>query len=325
MDVSQSQKACRKKERTFNQLARRFDVDKNNHSLDTVAQTKETWTEQLNEALGELVEATEDMIDEHRDALGSGEVLAWQSSIKKAEKIFSLTIGKFDRPNPNGNQLPSLASLPPVQSNHQAQAERAAQVNIDIDADIVEKASQVLSKEIRKFHDSDEATDEEIEAEVMDQRPFGNDNIIQSGSCDKDVAEDRTLVTEEVKDVFDKTPEDLGKNVFDDIPEKVEDDGTSMEDNYFVHDVAKMVVNLPSKVGTDTDSRQLKLPNTFVAEKDELSDVITRHEAKAKFNPDFVRMFKIRHESYIFMTAWSCFRRLVPQFQVKIHLTDIYA
>ena len=103
MDVSQSQKACRKKERTFNQLVRRFDVDKNNHSLDTVARTKETWTEQLNEALGELVEAAEDMIDEHRDALGSGEVLAWQSSIKKAEKIFSLTIGKFDRPNPNGN------------------------------------------------------------------------------------------------------------------------------------------------------------------------------------------------------------------------------
>ena len=412
MDVTQSQKACRKKERTFNQLARRFDVDENNHSLDTVARTKETWTEQLNEALGELVEAAEDMIDEHRDALGSGEVLAWQSSIKKAEKVFSLTIGKFDRPNPNGNQLPSLASLPPVQSNHQAQAERAAQVNIDIDADIVEKASQVLSKEIRKFHDSDEATDEEIEAEVMDQRPFGNDNIIQSGSCDKDVAEDRTLVTEEVKDVFDKTPEDFGKNVFDDIvPEKFEDDGTSMEfddndkdaieepklqskcsmsfhklfdpdpdnrvlkkrennvtirqvirskdtvrramvafyncdenhakladkalrsfgrifnveDNYFAHDVAKMGVNLPSKVGTDTDSKQLKLPNTFVAEKDELSDVITRHEAKAKFNPDFVRMFKIRHESYIFMTAWSCFRRLVPQFQVKIHLTDIYA
>ena len=159
----------------------------------------------------------------------------------------------------------------------------------------------------------------------MDQRSFGKDKIIQSGSCDKDVAEERTLVTEEVKDVVDKTPEDLGKNVFDDIPEKVEDDGTSMEDNYFVHDVAKMVVNLPSKVGTDTDSRQLKLPNTFVVEKDEISDVITRHEAKAKFNPDFVRMFKIRHESYIFMTAWSCFRRLVPQFQVKIYLTDIYA
>ena len=98
-----------------------------------------------------------------------------------------------------------------------------------------------------------------------------------------------------------------------------------MEDNYFVHDVAKMGVNLPSKVGTDTDSKQLKLPNTFVVEKDELSDVITSLEAKAKFNPDFVRMFKIRHESYIFMTAWSCFRRLVPQFQVRINSTNIYA
>merc|ERR1712015_58750 len=107
------------------------------------------------------------MIDEHRDALGSGEVLAWQSSIKEAEKTFSLTIEKFDRPNPNGNQLPSLASLPPAQSNSQTQAERAAQVNIDIDADIVEKESKALSKELRKFHDSDEATDEEIEAAMV--------------------------------------------------------------------------------------------------------------------------------------------------------------
>ena len=98
-----------------------------------------------------------------------------------------------------------------------------------------------------------------------------------------------------------------------------------MDENYFVHDVAKMGVNLPSKVGTDTDSEQLKLPNTFVVEKDELSDVITSLEAKAKLNPDFVRMFEIRHESYIFMTAWSCFRRLVPQFQVRIKLTNIYA
>jgi len=80
----------------------------------------------------------------------------------------------------------------------------------------------------------------------------------------------------------------------------------NVEDNYFVHDVAKMGVNLPSKVGTDTDSEQLKLPNTFVVEKDELSDVITSLEAKAKLNIDSVRMFEIRHESYIFMTAWSC-------------------
>ena len=65
-----------------------------------------------------------------------------------------------------------------------------------------------------------------------------------------------------------------------------------------------MWVNLLSKV--DTDFGTLKFLNTLVVEKDELSDVITSLEAQANFNPDYERMFKIRHESYIFMTAWSC-------------------
>ena len=80
-----------------------------------------------------------------------------------------------------------------------------------------------------------------------------------------------------------------------------------------------MGVNLLSTVDTDTESEQLKFP------KDELSDAITNLEAQADFNPDYERMFKIRHESYIFMTAWSCSRRLVPNLQVRITLTDIYA
>ena len=65
MDVSQSQKACRKKERIFNQLVRRFDVDENNYDWDTIAGSKDSWREQLNEALNELVETAEEMRDDH--------------------------------------------------------------------------------------------------------------------------------------------------------------------------------------------------------------------------------------------------------------------
>ena len=144
---------CRKKERIFNQLARRYDVDENNYDWDTIAGSKDSWIEQLNEALNELVETAEEMIDDHRNAMGGGEVQAWQSSIKEAEKVYALTIKKFYRPNPNGIQLPSSASLPPVQSNPEVQTE-TAQVNIDIDADITGKKSE-----------DEEATDEE-EAEI---------------------------------------------------------------------------------------------------------------------------------------------------------------
>ena len=66
-----------------------------------------------------------------------------------------------------------------------------------------------------------------------------------------------------------------------------------------------MRVNLPSKVDTDTDSETLKFPE-LVLEKDELSDVITSLDAEADLTLDLVEMFLIRHEFYIFMTAWSC-------------------
>ena len=164
MDMDQSKRNCRKNERKFNQLASLYDLDKNNISWDTMARNRESWTAMLQEALGELVEDAEEMIDDHGDALGRGEVEAWQTTIENAKKTFFALINKFERPNPNGNQPSAAASLPPFQNHNQAQAKRTAKVNINIDADIVEKESKVLSKEIKKFHDSDEATDEEIEA-----------------------------------------------------------------------------------------------------------------------------------------------------------------
>ena len=75
----------------------------------------------------------------------------------------------------------------------------------------------------------DDSHDNENEAEVMDQGTIGNDEIIQSSSCDKDVAEERTLVIEKVRNVSNKIPEDTMIDFFDDIPEKVEETGSSME------------------------------------------------------------------------------------------------
>ena len=60
----------------------------------------------------------------------------------------------------------------------------------------------------------------------------------------------------------------------------------------------------------------MPVKSSQLAKKDELYDVITR--LKTDLNLDLVEMFLIRHESYIFMIAWSC---SVPQFQVRIKLT----
>lgn len=103
--------------------------------------------------------------------------------------------------------------------------------------------------------------------------------------------------------------------------------------------VSMIGVNTASKVvaNTNTDSEQLEFTTIFekhaleeedsdvpvkssqLAKKDELYDVITR--LKTDLNLDLVEMFLIRHESYIFMIAWSC---SVPQFQVRIKLTYLY-
>ena len=90
MDVVQSKRMCRKKERIFNQLARRYDVDENNYDWDTIAGSKDSWIEQLNEALNELVETAEEMIDDHRNAMGGGEVQAWQLTSSSTDAYFYL-------------------------------------------------------------------------------------------------------------------------------------------------------------------------------------------------------------------------------------------
>ena len=84
MDVVQSKRMCRKKERMFNQLARYYDMDEINLNLDAIALNRESWTKKLEKALGEFVEAAEDIMEDFKDALGSEEVEALKVSIKDA-------------------------------------------------------------------------------------------------------------------------------------------------------------------------------------------------------------------------------------------------
>ena len=53
MDVVQSKRMCRKKERMFNQLARYYDMDEINLNLDAITLNRESWTKKLEEALQE--------------------------------------------------------------------------------------------------------------------------------------------------------------------------------------------------------------------------------------------------------------------------------
>ena len=155
MEIEQIKRACRGKERTFNQLCRRFDPE--NFGGDTVTRYRDSWTDQLNDALSDLVGPVEEMVDDHHSTLDAPELEAWKVVVSEAEKRFAQLIVKYERADPSETTLPALADVP---SN---QALRAAQVNIEIDDEIVSKESKALSNEVRKFFDCGQLADEDIE------------------------------------------------------------------------------------------------------------------------------------------------------------------
>ena len=118
---------------------------------------RDSWTDQLNDALSDLVGPVEEMVDDHHSTLDAPELEAWKVVVSEAEKRFAQLIVKYERADPSETTLPALADVP---SN---QALRAAQVNIEIDDEIVSKESKALSNEVRKFFDCGQLADEDIE------------------------------------------------------------------------------------------------------------------------------------------------------------------
>ena len=82
----------RGKERTFNQLCRRFAPE--DYSVDSVARLRDTWVDQLNDALGDLVGSIEEMVDEHYAAFGASEVDSWNLIVSETEKKFKQPVVK---------------------------------------------------------------------------------------------------------------------------------------------------------------------------------------------------------------------------------------
>ena len=161
MAAEQQKKACRKKERKFNQLCAKYDPDMCSSLWPSVVNFREVWTEQINDVLEDLFDSTDEMLEEHEADFGAPEVAAWKLVISNANKKFREIVGKFGKAEANGTSKPIQYSSSPVQSD--THAVKAAKVNIDIDNDIVSKESKLLSKEVKTFLDCEKASDEAIE------------------------------------------------------------------------------------------------------------------------------------------------------------------
>ena len=88
MAAEQLKKACRRKERKFNQLCEKYDPDMCNSLWPSVVNFREVWTEQINDVLEDLFDSIDEMLEEHEADFGAPEVTAWKLVISNANKKF---------------------------------------------------------------------------------------------------------------------------------------------------------------------------------------------------------------------------------------------
>ena len=142
------------------------------------------------EALHDLMEAVEDLLDEHGHELSAQDSDSWKAMSGKCNQEFKELMNKLEKTTketeavasmvpiltvpPPGTQPSAVATpgaptaLPqgvPTQSNagHLSQKTRAAQVEVDVDADIVAREGKKLTTEININQKWEELTDHEIE------------------------------------------------------------------------------------------------------------------------------------------------------------------
>ena len=115
-----------------------------------MARYRDTWIDQLNDALSDLVGSIEDMVDDHCDTLGLPEVETWSLVVSGAEQKFKQIVVKYARSVPKETPISGHAD-----AIHAAvqQELRAAQVNIEIDDEVVSKESKAMSNVVGKFLD----------------------------------------------------------------------------------------------------------------------------------------------------------------------------
>ena len=156
--------ACDAKVRRFTRLLRRYDpADFQPSALVT---NKSSWTSEATNALEELVDAIEELCSKHGQTLGSTEVGVWKESIKRNEAEFKKFINELEaKTSDMGVRVPAPGQAYSGGDSNliQAQKTKAAQVDIEVDMQIISTEGTQLSTEIQKFDDWGDAPDNEIE------------------------------------------------------------------------------------------------------------------------------------------------------------------
>ena len=163
-DLAETRKACEGKVRKFQRMTRAFNP--NDIEPSAVAKNADKWTQQIYEALDDLVDSIETMSIEHGHTLGSHEVANWKNIITNSEAQFKTLASDMERRSQLHNQVSgsfAAAAPSPDQDGSNYQKAKAAEVDVEVDADVIFSEGTLLSSEINKYADWGEATDHEIE------------------------------------------------------------------------------------------------------------------------------------------------------------------
>ena len=133
--------ACDARVRRFTKLLRRDDPTA--YPPSALNTNKSSWTSEVTDALEELVDAIEELCSKNGKTLGPVEISVWKESIKRNEAEFHKFINGMeakpaDIPGPNiGPMVPAPNPAHADSNLIQVQKTRAAQVDIEVDMQII--------------------------------------------------------------------------------------------------------------------------------------------------------------------------------------------
>ena len=133
--------ACDARVRRFTKLLRRYDPTA--YPPSALNTNKSSWTSEVTDALEELVDAIEELCSKNGKTLGPVEISVWKESIKRNEAEFHKFINGMeakpaDLPGPNIGPIVPAPNPAHADSNLiQVQKTRAAQVDIEVDMQII--------------------------------------------------------------------------------------------------------------------------------------------------------------------------------------------
>ena len=172
MDANQAKTECDGKIRKFNRLLRKYEP--NDYGEHSVARNNAEWTREVSIALDDMVDSIESMGISHGQTLGSTEVAVWNESINTGERQFKEFVAKVDAKLNSQSQNDDTSTrsrtsvqLPDQPSQSGSFAMRAAQADIEVDADIIASDGRILAAEVTKYLDWGEASDEKIVEAMM--------------------------------------------------------------------------------------------------------------------------------------------------------------